>query len=202
MATNIVHAAMTDSDGLHLPKGVSTATSNQIYVSDGAGSGTWTDVDDFIQYSSICVSFDQTTTSTRVIPTGSINTVLPFSLSYLTGCDNGFVYSDINKDVEYTGTQTLTTRFDMSFSVGMPSGIGVTLLIWLQENTGSGWVTLDRTLGARKFSNNDVGMGAMTSLLSIETGYKYRPVFMVDTACTISVANITYNFTGLRDLSI
>lgn len=35
------HNALTGSD-LHEPKGASTATSGQVYVADGAGSGTWT----------------------------------------------------------------------------------------------------------------------------------------------------------------
>jgi len=37
---NIQHSVLSTSD-LHEPKGVSTATEGQIYVSDGLGSGTW-----------------------------------------------------------------------------------------------------------------------------------------------------------------
>lgn len=37
------HADITDTEGLHEPKGASTATSGQVYVADGAGSGAWTD---------------------------------------------------------------------------------------------------------------------------------------------------------------
>ena len=40
MAT-IQHSSLTDSDGLHEPKGVATATSGDVYVADGAGSGSW-----------------------------------------------------------------------------------------------------------------------------------------------------------------
>ena len=40
--TNIAHSALTGSD-LHEPKGADTATAGQVYVSDGAGSGAWTD---------------------------------------------------------------------------------------------------------------------------------------------------------------
>jgi hypothetical protein len=38
---NIQHSSLTDSDGLHEPKGVATATSGDVYVADGAGSGSW-----------------------------------------------------------------------------------------------------------------------------------------------------------------
>lgn len=35
------HSAITDPN-IHEPKGVAAATSGQVYVADGAGSGTWT----------------------------------------------------------------------------------------------------------------------------------------------------------------
>lgn len=39
---NVAHSALTGAN-LHEPKGADSATADQIYVSDGAGSGTWTD---------------------------------------------------------------------------------------------------------------------------------------------------------------
>lgn len=200
--TDIKHALITEAEGIHQPKGVSNATSNQVYVANGTGTGDWTDINDFIQYSSICVYYDQGTSGTRVISSGDANTILPLALTYISDCDNNFSYNDTTKVVEYTGTPTLISRFDASFSVAMTVGTGITLEVWLQENQGSGWVTIDRTLAMRKFATNDVGIGGMTALLPVESGYQYRPVFRVDGACTIDVENITYNFTGLRDLSI
>ena len=38
----VAHSTLTGAD-LHEPKGVASATANQIYLSDGAGSGDWTD---------------------------------------------------------------------------------------------------------------------------------------------------------------
>jgi hypothetical protein len=38
---NVQHSALTGAE-LHEPKGAAAATSKQIYISDGAGSGTWT----------------------------------------------------------------------------------------------------------------------------------------------------------------
>ena len=40
MAT-VLHSSLTTSE-LHEPKGVSTATSGQVYVANGSGGGTWT----------------------------------------------------------------------------------------------------------------------------------------------------------------
>lgn len=40
MATKL-HASLTDADGLHEPKGISSAAVNSVYVSDGTGGGTY-----------------------------------------------------------------------------------------------------------------------------------------------------------------
>lgn len=40
---NVAHASLTGAN-LHEPKGADAALTSQVYVSDGAGSGTWTNV--------------------------------------------------------------------------------------------------------------------------------------------------------------
>lgn len=47
---NIEHASITDPQ-IHEPKGIAAATADQVYVSDGAGSGDWTDVADVLDAS-------------------------------------------------------------------------------------------------------------------------------------------------------
>lgn len=42
---NVQHASLTDPE-LHEPKGVASATSGQVYVANGSGSGTWTEAED------------------------------------------------------------------------------------------------------------------------------------------------------------
>lgn len=37
----IEHSALTDADGLHEPKGIAGANTNEVYHADGLGSGTW-----------------------------------------------------------------------------------------------------------------------------------------------------------------
>lgn len=37
----IAHGSLTDSNGIHEPKGASTALAETWYVSNGAGSGSW-----------------------------------------------------------------------------------------------------------------------------------------------------------------
>lgn len=40
---NVQHASLTDPN-LHEPKGISTASADHVYISDGSGSGDWTPV--------------------------------------------------------------------------------------------------------------------------------------------------------------
>jgi len=43
----VSHNGLTDPN-LHEPKGIAAANANEIYLSNGAGSGTWTDVSSLI----------------------------------------------------------------------------------------------------------------------------------------------------------
>ncbi len=46
---NVSHKNLTGTN-LHEPKGAETATSGQVYVADGAGSGAWTGIDETVIY--------------------------------------------------------------------------------------------------------------------------------------------------------
>ena len=43
---NVQHSSLTDPN-LHEPKGISSASANQLYLSNGSGSGTWTNANRF-----------------------------------------------------------------------------------------------------------------------------------------------------------
>jgi hypothetical protein len=43
---NVQHSSLTDPN-LHEPKGISSASTNQLYLSNGSGSGTWTNSNRF-----------------------------------------------------------------------------------------------------------------------------------------------------------
>lgn len=60
---NVQHSTLTDPN-LHEPKGASTASNNEVYVADGAGSGNWTPLKHLI---SVQIE-DISTASTRYIP--------------------------------------------------------------------------------------------------------------------------------------
>ena len=47
---NVNHSALTDPY-LHEPKGAAAATSGQVYVANGSGSGTWTTKESLVELS-------------------------------------------------------------------------------------------------------------------------------------------------------
>lgn len=79
------HVNLPDSE-LHEPKGVASATSNQVYVSDGATSGSWSDLE--VSFSALID--DVSTSDTVYIPipyAGTISSVVSVLEGSLTTAD-------------------------------------------------------------------------------------------------------------------
>lgn len=74
---NVQHSSLTDPN-LHEPKGISTASADQLYRSNGSGSGTWTNANRFPgtgwgQYT------NTTYTGTTALPISTTEVLLPFT---------------------------------------------------------------------------------------------------------------------------
>lgn len=67
---DVEHSAITDPN-IHEPKGASSATNNQVYVANGAGTGVWTDR----QYTISGVISDVSTSETVYVPIPYAGTV-------------------------------------------------------------------------------------------------------------------------------
>lgn len=84
------HNTLTGAS-LHEPKGVAAATASQVYVSDGAGSGTWTDTQNVKgRYVVNAVIADVSTAETVYIPiphAGTIDTMVTVLEGALTVAD-------------------------------------------------------------------------------------------------------------------
>jgi hypothetical protein len=74
----IEHSVIPDGKR-HEPKGISTATTAQVYAANGAGSGTWTD----LAYDVTAVIPDVSTASFVIIPL--TNNVVVTSIKYVLG---------------------------------------------------------------------------------------------------------------------
>lgn len=66
-----LHSALTDANGIHEPKGISTATNGQVYIANGASSGNWKSFPTgwgYYQHSGAAQNI--TTTNTKLIING------------------------------------------------------------------------------------------------------------------------------------
>lgn len=140
------HNTLTGSQ-LHEPKGADTATADQVYISDGAGSGAWTDLtSDNIPNTTTQGIYDYndlTTASTPIALTSAAtqyeltndgagaNTNTTYALDGITDmwdvATDRFDFTgltlgdtvDVRFDVEYTTTTTNTAvNLDIEFGVG------------------------------------------------------------------------------------
>ena len=71
---NIDHSNITDPY-LHEPRGIATAATGTVYVADGVGSGTWTDLDASTTYVISGVIDDISTAATVYVPTPEAGTI-------------------------------------------------------------------------------------------------------------------------------
>lgn len=81
----VLHSALTTTD-LHEPKGAASATANQVYVADGAGSGAWTNRQ--ITFSAVIA--DVSTAETVYIPmpyAGTVSKVTTVLSGAITAAD-------------------------------------------------------------------------------------------------------------------
>lgn len=91
---NVAHSALTGSD-LHEPKGADSANSGEVYIADGAGSGTWTALNNankvFLHYRFNNIS---TASSQWVIPgiAGTITKIQTVLSGAITGADCGMSF--------------------------------------------------------------------------------------------------------------
>ena len=108
---NVNHNTLTDPY-LHEPKGASTALAGQIYVANGAGSGTWVEnsraFGGYLTFSTSSPYAHSTTTSDTVI-----------NPSFSIAVNNGFTgLSSPNARIRYDGTELMGSRMIASIASG------------------------------------------------------------------------------------
>jgi hypothetical protein len=112
----IQHNVITDPD-IHEPKGVAAASSGQVYVANGSGSGAWKDKDKWL---GVYTGFDAVTPAYSHATTTS-DTVL--NNTWVTGPNDGFTVLTVpNTRLRYDGTETITTFIQVTVSTQQASG--------------------------------------------------------------------------------
>jgi hypothetical protein len=92
---NVQHSALTDTDGIHEPKGISTASSNQVYVANGSSSGSWKNLSN-IPGSGWGYYTNTTYTSTTYFQLDNTEKTIPFNLKSV----------ETNLPVNFNGTDS------------------------------------------------------------------------------------------------
>lgn len=135
--TNTAHSTLTGAN-LHEPKGVATATSGQVYIADGAGSGAWATQAVAGRWALIA-----TNTPTNV------------ASSTFTGFDSA-IYKDYKFILDHVAPSTdggnmcvqVSTNSGSSYDTGSnyrSSGNGISGGGFTGENTTAGFISLNAT---------------------------------------------------------
>lgn len=102
--SNVEHSTITDPN-VHEPKGIVAATANQLYVSDGSGSGAWTDAGDIV-----------------VTTSGSFNSDIEvIRTESSAGFTNGNAWEDRTTSWTTT-TNNIGSASVSSYTISLPSG--------------------------------------------------------------------------------
>lgn len=123
---NVNHSTLTDPY-LHEPKGVSSASTGSVYVSDGAGSGDWTKAHAHVNG---YVSFNSSTPITESIDV-SFSEINP---TFLSSHVDGFTGGTSPSRLIYTGTDTVTAFCTFTFNFRNNSGTSRDLELLFYKN--------------------------------------------------------------------
>lgn len=192
---NVQHSSLTDPN-IHEPKGISSASANQLYLSSGSGSGTWTNANRFpgtgwgkytnttyvgatglaISTTPILIPFttDDTVSQIPITLTGTTSSLMNLSTETLQFVTAGDLHS-----ITFTAkvlTSTSTTHMDLSI---YGSSDGTTYGTLLGETT----VPLSKGVG------QVITESALFPVTSNMVSHGAR-IYLVSNAGTTSIINI------------
>ena len=176
----IQHNVITDPD-IHEPKGVAAASSGQVYVANGSGSGTWKDKDKWL---GVYTGFDSATPAYAHSTTTS-NTVL--NNTWVSGANDGFTIETVpNARLKYTSTETITAFIQVSLATQQASGSNK-VVEWAVYKNGTE-ITGSRVI--RSLSTGTWGSITLSSVVSLATSDYLEIYSKADGACTVDYASI------------
>lgn len=132
---NVQHSTLTDTDGIHEPKGISTASSNQVYVANGSSSGTWKNLSN-IPGSGWGYYTNTTYTGTTYFGLTNVSTTIPFNLKSIE--------TDLPVNFNGTDSTLMTLGTDTLLFVSTGDLMAITLIFEVVSTTGSpGYIDMD-----------------------------------------------------------
>lgn len=187
---DVQHAAQTGAD-LHEPKGVASANLNEVYIANGAGSGSWDNQTAFIE-----VKIDLGGTLTRSFVGATAYT--DFILDYIAEHATLFSYNDTTKEITYTGAADLSVKYSLVMSMSRTDlGGSPEVTVAMFEDVGAGFVEITSSRVARSFTNNDVGSLAMNGIHTFSTGDKMKLRVKTDASIDIELRNLVWTLNSI-----
>jgi hypothetical protein len=155
------HSALTGAD-LHEPKGAAGAGANEVYLSNGAGSGTWTDLNgaSVWEYASIYSRESDSSTIAGISTT-------PVAFTFVNnGVDNGATSDASNNRITVSTTGDYLVTFSVSFGASLVGDAGV--YEFRVQDDGSNTI-LEASADA-DYTNMNRVTASVTGILSITSG--------------------------------
>jgi len=134
----VQHSAITEAQGIHEPKGVSTASSGQVYIADGAGSGDWR----YLPHSH-CY-YDAIGTGTTYTAPTAYTLINPTTAA--DSAPHAFTHNSAGR-LTYTGTDTIDVTVEVSSTFKHSSATLVDIFFKLYKN-GTGVTGTEAAMAA------------------------------------------------------
>ena len=184
---NVNHSTLSDPY-LHEPKGVATASSGDIYLANGSGSGAWRQAHSHVD---AYLAFDATTPAYAHSATTSF-TVLDPTLS--TSSADGFTVTNTpNARLTYTGTQSLSSNIHITLSTNQSTGTNKDVE-WQIYKNGS---LLTGSHVIRTISSGSWGNIALLGNSTLATNDYLEIYSKISSAGTVNYASIFWTVKGL-----
>ena len=177
---NVNHSTLTDPF-LHEPKGVAAASSGDVYVADGSGSGNHRPLS---RYCGAYIDFDAASPATHTTTTS--DTVL--AEDFEDGELNGFTV-DHNAGsytrFKYTGTENIEAFISFTVFAKQASGSEKDVQFALFKDG----TEIDGARGIRTQNNDDWGSITVNGFCAMSTNSYIDVRIKADASCTISLAS-------------
>jgi hypothetical protein len=184
---NVNHSSLTDPY-LHEPKGVAAASSGKVYLSDGAGSGTWTTLH---ANADVYLDFDATTPAYVHSATTGYTVINPTLTSSTL---NGFtVTNSPNARLTYTGTEDISANIHIAISTSQSTGTNKDVE-WVLYKNGAG---LSGAHVIRTISSGSWGSIALLGNSTLSTNDYLEIYSKINSASNVSYASIFWTVKGL-----
>lgn len=178
---NVQHSALTGSD-LHEPKGVASAAASKVYISNGAGSGSWRYFPhSHCYYSNIGVG----TTYTAPVAYTLIN---PTTTGDSSAHD--FTHNSAGR-FTYTGTSTLDVTMEASITIKHSSSTDVDVYFKFYKN-GSAVTGMEAVSSAKSGVYQNIALRGHFSMATSD----YVEIYTKTASGDITVHALTFSVLG------